>query len=179
MTEKLSFPYKSIGNLLKLLVSIQWEKIKPMRDITVFHQRFDNEKDEVFEDFIKELYPKGATIGLDEIEALVKHITNFMKKDKQSQNYYVAWDKRHISSWVYFKIDNTIHKANMGHHAEIVRNICCDFFKDFEEVKEDYLKKFILENFEIKSDFTTLERVANDTQYIAHCIKFNYGVNKE
>lgn len=69
-------------------------------------------------------------------------------------------------------------EAKTGHHSEIVRNICCDFFKDFDEVDKDYLKKFILENFQIKSDFTTLEKVANDVEYIEDCIKFNREVLK-
>lgn len=170
-TEQLHFSYSSIGNLAKLLVSIQWEKTKSVRDINVFHQRFDRERDELFEEFLYKLYPDGATIGEEEIKALVNYIADFMRTDPQSIDLYVAWDKRHWSSWVYFKQKNKVYNANMGCHTDIVRNICIEFFKGCYDIDSSYLKQFILDNFEIKSDFTTVEIVAGNASYIAEHIR--------
>lgn len=170
MSEKLYFKYQSIGNIVRLLITIQFEKIKIKRDIYVFHKRFDTEKDDVFEDFLLELYPNGVTIGENEINQLVERVSNFLSKDSKSQHWYVKWDKEHITSYVYFKIDNKVYPAHYLSHFGIVKDICCDYFKGFDNIDVNYLRQFILENFEIASDFTSPVSVAQDAEYIARCI---------
>lgn len=51
MTEKLHFKYQSIGNIVRLLITIQFEKTKTNRDIFVYHKRLDKEKDEFLKIF--------------------------------------------------------------------------------------------------------------------------------
>lgn len=170
MKETLHFSYKSIGNFVRLLVEIKFENTKSVRDISVFHARFDGEKDEVFEDFLIKLYPNGATIGEQEINKLVEYIANFMSKEKHSKDLYVEYDKKNFNSYVYFKIDNEVYYAEFCSHAKLVTDICCDYFKGFDHIDLDYLKMFIIENFEIKSDNTTLEMISNQADYIARKI---------
>lgn len=170
----LHFSYESIGNFVRLLITIRFENIYNPRDITVFHQRFRDEPDELFEKFLIELYPNGCTVGENEINNLTSHIHSFLQKDETAKDLYATYDKRKYESYVYFKPDKAVHYAEFGNHSNLVTQICCDYFKDFapDEIKLDYLKKFILENFEIKSDNTTVERVSNDAAYICREILF-------
>lgn len=170
MSEKLHFKYQSIGNIVRLLITIQIEKTKTDRDRFVYHKRLDKEKDDFFENFLLELYPNGVTIGENEINQLIEFTIDFLSKDKESKHWYVEWDKSHLTSYVYFKIDDKVYSADYLSHFGIVKDICCDYFKGFEKIDIDYLQKFILENFEILSDFTSPASVANDARYIANCI---------
>ena len=170
MSEKLYFKYQSIGNIVRLLITIQFEKTKTDRDVFVYHKRLDKESDEFFESVLLDLYPNGVTIGEHEINQLIEWITNFLSKDRQAKSLYTKWDKEHLTSYVYFKIDDKVYPAYYLSHFSIVKDICCDYFKGFESINIDYLQRFILENFEILSDFTSPASVANDAQYIANCI---------
>lgn len=175
MKEQLHFTYKSIGNFCKLLATILYEKSHTPREITIFHQRFDDEKgDEMMEQFLMELFPNGANVSEKEIETLVAYIEKFMLKDKETQDLFVKYDKAHYSSYVYFKPDNKVYECDFAQHSKTVKEICCDFFKGFtkDELDPQYLKKFITENFEIRSDNSTIEQIANDCDYITRCIVY-------
>lgn len=171
MSEYLTFTYKSIGNMCHLLLNIQYEKTHTSREITVFHQRFDNdETDNLIEGILVKLFPNGANIGEKEVIKLTSYIDNFMAKDKKTQDLFVEYDKMHYESYVYFKPDNIVVPAKMGEHNEIIQNICLDFFKDFQVVDVDYLKKFLKDNFEISSDFTTIDSVIKNARFIKSLI---------
>lgn len=165
----LHFQYKSIGNLVRLLTSIKFEKYESERDVIVFHERFRDEPDELFEKFLTDLYPDGCTIRENEINNLTSYIRTFMQKDDTARDYYAQYDKSVCGSYVYFKPDKTVYPVEFGGHANCITQICCDFFKDFSknDLDLDYLRRFILDNFEIKSDNTTVERVSDDADYIA------------
>ena len=175
MTEykKVSFKYKSIGNFCRLLLTIMYEKSHTPREITVFHQRFDrDESDELIEKFLNELFPCGANIAEAELNSLMSHVERFMLKDKETQDLFVKYDKAKFPYYVYFKPDNIVYECDFAQHSTMVRDICCEFFKGFseEELSAEYLKRFINENFEIKSNNSTIEQIANDNFYIARCI---------
>ena len=168
MSEYLTFTYKSIGNFCHLLLNVQYEKTHTSREIAVFHQRFDNDKtDSLIEEILIKLYPEGVIIGEKELVQLTSYIENFMIKDKETQDLFVEYDKRHYVSYVYFKPDNKVVPVEFGKHTETVKNICLDYFKDFQSVDIDFLEKFLKENFEVSSDFTTIDDVIADVRYIA------------
>ncbi len=172
MTKKLYFRYKSIANLARLMVTIRFESNNPPRDVTVYHQRFDNEPDDIYQTFLETLFPEGGTIGEQQIDALMNYIRHFMETDEKSLDLYVDYDKRQFRSYVYFKPDRKVIHAPFGDHNKIVTDICYDYFKDFDEksLTSEYLRRFVLENFEIKSDNSTIESVANgianDSNYL-------------
>lgn len=112
-----SFKYESIGNLCRLLVDIMIEKSRDIREITVYHERFRNEPDDVYEELLTELYPDGCTIGENEMNVLIEHIRYFMMHDEKSQDLFIAYDMRHMTSYVYFKIDKKLLFAPFGDHA--------------------------------------------------------------
>lgn len=169
--ERIPFTYESVSNVCRLLATIQYEKSHSVRNITVFHQIFKGSTgDKFIEQFLSELFPNGATIGEDELKALNLRIEKFMSSSKIAQDLFVEYDKRHYKSYVYFKPDNVVIPARVGEHNEIVQNICLDYFKDFQTVELEYLKKFIRDNFEISSDFTSIEQVVADAKHIKNMI---------
>ena len=168
MAKKLHFKYQSIGNLCRLLATIQFEKMASKRDISIWHQRFDREEcDALFEKFLGDIYPEGANIGEKEINNLVSYAEHFLEKDKEAQNIAVQCDKFKNSYWVYFKIDNKVFPCDFCQHSKTITQICKDYFKGFEHIDLEELQKFIIENFEIKSKNSTVESIAKDAQYIA------------
>lgn len=173
MNKALHFTYESIGNITKLFTSIRFEKLKSQREVAVFHQRFDNEDDSFFEEILKKLFPEGKTITPEDIDLVVEYISSFMDRDERCKELYAEYDKFYYKSYVYFKIDKKVYPAEFGNHMKIVELILMDYFKGFNDVSAEYLKKFVRENFEISSDNTTLERAANDAGYLQGIIAFN------
>ena len=72
---------------------------------------------------------------------------------------------------VYFRPDNKLVHADHGEHAGIISDICMDYFRDFDRMNADYLKKFIRDNFEIRSDCSTIEKISEDAPFIAELIE--------
>lgn len=182
MTEKLYFSYKSIGNYIKLLATIKFENTHNAEDITIWHERFDNdESDDLFESFLEKLFPEGKTIDVEDIEAVMNYAEHFLETDIESRKMRADYRKFKYGSYVYFKPDIDVIYADAGTHADIVQRICIDYFKDFDDdycISPEMVKKFILSNFEIKSDNSTLERIANDCEYIATCISLRRSVKQ-
>ena len=169
-----NFSYKSIGNFVKLLATIRYENTHEGHDIAVWHERFDDDaEDELFERFLVELFPEGKTIQPEDINAVVHRAERFLETDKKAQNSRNKYVKLDNPYWVYFKPENKVYPCDFGDHSKIIRQICKDFFKGFDDVDSDYLKNFIRNNFEICSDNTTIERIAKDAAFIRRAIVFD------
>lgn len=175
MKEALHFRYESVENLVRLLVTIQFEKTQTERLKYVFHKRLDKENDDIFYQFLVELYPEGVTVGENEINALVSHIKHFLETDDEVKDFLVEWDMQHYSSYVYFKIDKKVHNCSYASHQQKVKEICCDYFRGFDphDLSVEMVEKFIVDNFIVKSAFSTAETIARDARYIRDCIIFN------
>lgn len=168
MTEYVNFTYKSIGNFVKLLATIKYEKTHNANEISVWHERFDNdESDELFESFLGELFPTGKTLEPEDIELVMNYADRFLEKDKQAQEIRNGYIKAKNYYWVYFKIDNIVYPCDYAKHAAKITEICMDYFKGVYDIDIDYLKKFIIDNFEIKSDNSTIQTIANDARFIS------------
>lgn len=171
MSEKIPFRYESIGNILRLLVNIQFENTYDKRDVTIYHAIFDIKPDDIFEQFITKLYPNGCTVGKTEIENVTTQIYHFLQTDAAACDEYMRYDKRKYGSYVCFIPDKKVYYAAHGNHAGLVHTLCLDYFQDFDKIDVEYLRRFILDNFEIKSDNnTTIQAIAADADYIAELI---------
>ena len=171
MEQYVHFSYKSIGNFVKLLATIQYEKTNSGRDIAIWHERFDNDDaDELFEQFLYELFSEGKTLQIEDIELVTTHAARFLEKDEKAKEIRNDYIKRTSTYWVHFKVDNIVYPCEYAKHTETVMNICADYFKGFEDISVDYIKKFIRENFEIQSDNTTIEKISGDAAYICRTI---------
>lgn len=168
MPEKLYFHYQSPANIVRLMITILFEKTYSDRDISVYHKRFDHESDDIFQTFLEKLFPEGITVGETELNMLTAHTHQFMQTDLKSKELYAAYDKAMYPSWVYFKPDLTVYIAEFGDHTGIVKRLCLDYFKnfDYDEIKRIDMYKFILDNFEIRSNCTSIEDAAADHLYI-------------
>lgn len=173
--EYISFRYESVENLVRLLVTIQYEKTHNSREIELFHKRFDKEPDDIFGEFLVKLYPQGANIGEKEINALVNHIDYFMDTDEEAKDLEIQQQLKYLSSYVYFKIDKKIYTCSFASHQQTIRDICVDYFKGFDmhDLSVEKVKRFILNNFLVRSSFSTVETIADDAYFIYNCIMFD------
>ena len=100
-----------------------------------------------------------------------------MDRDKETRkirNKYIKFDNPY---WVYFKINDVVTPCRFGDHAKVIQDILLDYFKDFD-LDDFYLKRFIMSNFEIKSDNSDIEKIANDSKWITKRIRLN-GIRSE
>lgn len=174
MKETLHFRYESVENIVRLMVTIQYEKTHNPRDIDIYHQRFDKESDNIFYEFMVKLFPDGVTIGEKEINDLIKHIEFFLEIDEEAKDIAFQYDLIHRSSYVAFIIDKKIYDCSYASHQQTLKKICVDYFKGFshDELSVESVKKFILDNFIVRSSFSSVETLARDARYIYDCIIF-------
>lgn len=64
---------------------------------------------------------------------------------------------RRYNSYVYFKPYNKVYPCGYTERSGTVTNICKEYFRGAHDFDADKLRKFILNNFEIHSDKTTIE----------------------
>ena len=164
----LHFTYKSIGNFVRLLCTICYEKTASSQDIMLWHKRFDNnESDILFENFCERLFPDGKTIDVPDIEIITEYASEFLQNDEKYIEYKTKYLLRVLDSYVYFIPDNKIYECGFGEHTQTVHNILLEFFNGMDDIDENYLSKFIRENFIIKSDNTTIDTIIRDTRYLS------------
>ena len=179
--ETLNFSYESVGNFIRLLSTINFENTHDSEDIAIWHERFDNdESDDLFESFLEKLFPEGKTIEAEDVETIMNYAEHFLETDIEARRMRANYRKITYGSYVYFKPDINVIYAEVGKHADIVQRICIDYFKDFDHdysISPEMVKKFILNYFEVKSDNSTLEKIANDCDYIATCISLRRSFN--
>lgn len=176
MSETLHFSYRSPENLVRLLCNVVYEQEHSSREIAVYHERFENETDEFFADMLTQLFPEGATIGQDEIHKCVNWIDNFLDHDDQTKDIKVRYDMTECESYVYFDIDKKVYPCDHTSHSMMVKNICVDYFKGFDEsdITPEKVADFIRNHFVVKSRFSTAGSIAEDSAYICRCILMDW-----
>lgn len=177
MSKQLHFTYESAENLTRLLINIRYEQTHSNREISIYHERFDDESDNFFYDIMCKLYHDGITIGQKEIDELVEYIHKYLETDESTADIRMRYRKRDIDTWVYFKLDKTLFPCKTAEHTRIVKEIAVDYFKDVDphSLTQDMVTKFIVDNIEIKSEFSTIEKIATD-RYIYQCCCFNRDI---
>lgn len=171
MRKKLNFTYESIGNYVRLLCTLQYESSHTGKECSLWHKRFDAEDgDDLFESFLEELYPQGGTIDIESVGCLTARAEQFLTQDDTAIQQRVEYEKLEYPNWVYFKIDRKVIPCEYAKHQETVCHVCMDYFKDCDDIDLDYLRRFILNNFEIKSSNSTLSAIAEDAAYIARSV---------
>lgn len=176
MAETLHFSYHSPENFVRLLCEIVYEKEHSPREIAIYHERFAYETDEFFAKMLEQLFPAGATIGEKEIHQCVSWIDNFLSYDEQTKDIRVRYDMVDYESYVYFDIDKKVYPCDHTSHSMMVKNICVDYFKGFDEsdITPEKVADFIRNHFVVKSRFSTAGSIANDSAYICRCILMNW-----
>lgn len=177
MTETLHFRYQSPENLVRLLCEVVYEKEHTPRQIAIYHERFDDESDEFFANMLVKLFPEGATVGEKEINQCVEWIDNFLDHDEQTKDIKVRYDMVDHESYVYFDIDKKVYPCDHTSHSMMVKKICVDYFKGFDEsdITPEKVADFIRDHFVVKSRFSTASSIANDSAYICRCILMDWS----
>lgn len=175
MKETLHFSYESPENLVRLLTNINYEKTHSNMEISIYYQRLDKEPDSFFYDVMCKLYPSGTTVDIKEIQEITEYIHNFLETDEEAKELKAQWEMQHLSSYVYFKLDKKVYPCGFAKHSKTVRDICVDYFKDFEKdiLTVEMIEKFILDNFTIASSNSSIYSIAKDSYFIYECILFN------
>lgn len=179
MSEKIPFTYSSFSNLIRLLCDVFYESHHSKEEICVYHERFKSEPDSLFFDFISTLFPDGCTVGEKELSQLCNYIDLFLEKDELSNEIRLKRDLENLDSYVYFDIDKKIYLCEFCSHANVVRDICIDYFSAFEkeDLTVDMVENFIVDHFVVKSSFSSAKKISKDAFYIFNCILF--GTNNK
>lgn len=161
----LHFTYASIGNMCRLLLNIQFEKSSYYdKYMLSWKSIFDTESGEtLIENFLEKLYPEGCTIGLTEINKLLEVCVDYLENSEEEnvRNAVNEDVKRGTCYWVYSKYNNTVYPCDFGGHTDTVAKVVAEFYgKNLVEMTDEQVEKFILSNFEIRSDNLTIEMIA-------------------
>lgn len=169
MTEKIGFKYQSPENLYRLLCTITFENKPDNHDwLWIWRQRFDqSDGDSLFETFMTELFPEGGKIDIKEIEILTERAFKFLQTDKSCRQLIVLRDKSKYDYWVYDKINEVVVPCGFAKHQETASRLVTKFFDfDLDVYDRDYIRRFILDNYELRSDNFTIDKIANDVDWI-------------
>ena len=171
----LHFTVKSPSNFVRLCSTILFEKSNQYHELGyVWHKVFDGVKgDEHFMNFMLALYPKGCTIGEDEIHCIMNKAIRFLETDESCLEIKADYDKRRFRYYVYFAPLHKTFECGFAKHEDTVIKILQDFFgSEIIDYDSEKLKRFIIMNFEIKSDNSSIDTIVADIDYIKRCIYF-------
>lgn len=176
MVEKIGFKYQSPENLCRLLCTITFENNPDNHDwLWIWHQRFDQQDaDSLFETFMTELFPEGGKIDVKEIELLTERAFKFLQTDKSCRRFIALRDKSKYNYWVYDKINEVVVPCGFAKHQETVSRLVAEFFDyKLDDYDRDYIYHFILDNYELQSDNSTIDKIANDVDWIIRSAYIN------
>lgn len=159
------FSYRSIGNICRLLLTIQFEKSEYYEQYAMsWSTIFDTESGEtIIENLLEALYPQGCKIGASEICKLLDACINYLRDSKETavRNAVNEDIKRRCGYWVYSKYNNTVYPCSFGEHTITIGKIVSEFYgTTFSEMSDEQIEKFILSNFTIRSDNLTVGMIA-------------------
>lgn len=174
MSETLHFSYRSIGRILNLCCTIEFEKAKGHKELQgLWHEVFRGKRgDALFEELAEREYPKGYTLGEAEIKHIMFAAVDYLEDSDDLQAERNEAIMRFCNSWVYCKPLHKVVKCDFGNHTNCVIDMVAEFFgKEIDEVEDKKLKKFINEGFLLRSANTKVSQLAADVEHI----KFSAG----
>lgn len=168
MSERVNFHYESIGNIVKLLVTILFEKTTYLDEYSdTWREVFDGTAgDKLFEAFLHELFPEGANLSETHLTSLLEHAMKYIKTNKECQDIHNKNLMRRYSSFVYSKYNNKVYRCGYLQHADTVQMICLHFFDGMKDVTFEQVYAFLKNNFYIASNNTTVMNIVNDADHI-------------
>lgn len=165
MPQLVSFSYKSIENLTRLLVICRFENSEYYKDYsTIFYKVFDNEGGEtLLSKLLEELYPNGKTITPEDVDVILARCIKYIDDEEdecirkyRNQLAYMT------GSWVYSKWNDKAYACDFGKHAQMISDLLVDFYgKSLLDQSDETISKFVKSNFVIKSDNSDLDKIAD------------------
>lgn len=161
--EKLCFRAESTENLTKLLCRILFEKSPDYKEYNwLWHEVFDKDSDkgdELMYQFMCEAQPEGGAI---DPELILKTVMKHLKEDDEYKDLQNNHLKKTRGSWVYSAWNKKLVLCDYLAYTQTVIDLCIEYFKGMEDIDISDVSKFILNNIEIKSDYTLIYKIAKD-----------------
>lgn len=167
--EQLHFTIQSPENMVRLLVTVLFQKDEKelKKHGYIWSMLLDTDAgEEKFKQFMEEVLPNGGTIDLPELSLIKAKAIHYLETDPEALEMQADLDKVHYHSWVYFKPYHKVYPVGFAEHSEKVHELLAEYFDSIEDYDIDKFKRFIRENFEIRSDCTSLECIVADAENI-------------
>ena len=155
-------------SLALTLTFIRFEKDERVKDWgTLWHLVFDGQDGlQIFESLLEREYPNGGMLGLTEIHHMVDVAFRYLQTEPKCIAVKAEYDKKVNSSFVFFRPYNRVYPCGFCEHADTVREILRDFFKNAaDDLTVDYLARFIRSEFEIRSENLTVSQIAKNAEF--------------
>ena len=173
MTERLHFRVESPANFVRLGCTILFEKRKIMAEwATTWHDVFDcTNGEQLFLQFMEELFPDGCTIGEKELNQITDRAIRYLQTETRCRDMKADHDKSRFTYWVSFIPEHKVYECEFARHEETIIEILTTFFgKSIAGYSLDTLKRFILRSFEIHSDNSSVRSIAEDVDFIQRAV---------
>ena len=174
-TERLHFMVESPANFVRLACTILFEKKEAMAEwAATWHDVFDCANGEqLFLQFMEELFPDGCTIGEKELKQITDRAVHYLQTETRCLDLKAGHDKSRFTYWVSFTPEHKVYGCEFARHEETIIDILTTFFgKSIWDYSLCALKQFILNSFEIKSDNSSVRSIAEDAEFIQQTAYF-------
>lgn len=166
MTESVSFSYKSVENMVRLLVTCRLDKLKDVYPnySGIFYAVFDNEQGEQrLLKILEELYPNGKTITPEDVDDILSRCIRYIDDEEEDCiRKYKNDEVFRTSSWVYSKWNDKAYECDFGKHTQMIAHLLCDFYQDtLLDQTDEAISKFVRSNFVIQSDNSNIDTIAH------------------
>nr|DAK79786.1 MAG TPA: hypothetical protein [Caudoviricetes sp.] len=172
-TERLHFMVESPANFVRLACTILFEKKEAMAEwAATWHDVFDCANGEqLFLQFMEELFPDGCTIGEKELKQITDRAVRYLQTETRCLDLKAGHDKSRFTYWVSFTPEHKVYGCEFARHEETIIEILTAFFgKSIAGYSLDTLKRFILRSFEIRSDNSSVRSIAEDVDFIQRAV---------
>lgn len=172
-TERLHFMVESPANFVRLACTILFEKREAMAEwAATWHDVFDCANGEqLFLQFMEELFPDGCTIGEKELKQITDRAVRYLQTETHCLDLKAGHDKSRFTYWVSFIPEHKVYGCEFARHEETIIEILTAFFgKSIAGYSLDTLKHFILRSFEIRSDNSSVRSIAEDVDFIQRAV---------
>ena len=156
-TERLHFMVESPANFVRLACTILFEKREAMSEwAATWHDVFDCANGEqLFLQFMEELFPDGCTIGEKELKQITDRAVRYLQTETRCLDLKAG----------------QVYGCEFARHEETIIEILTAFFgKSIAGYSLDTLKHFILRSFEIRSDNSSVRSIAEDVDFIQRAV---------
>ena len=166
MAESVSFTYKSVENMVRLLVTCRLDKLEDVYPnySGIFYAVFDNQQGEQrLLKILEELYPDGKTITPEDVDVILARCIKYIDDEEdECVRKYRNEEAYMTGSWVYSKWNDKAYACDFGKHTQMIAELLVGFYgKSLLDQSDETISKFIKSNFVIKSDNSSLDNIAD------------------
>lgn len=120
--EQLHFMVESPANFVRLACTILFEKREAMAEwAATWHDVFDCANGEqLFLQFMEELFPDGCTIGEKELNRITDRAVRYLQTETRCLDLKAGHDKSRFTYWVSFIPEHKVYGCEFARHEETI-----------------------------------------------------------